>query len=136
MQSLRRNAIGVRSTSRAVDCGLHHTCCHQAAELDPTTLKIPRPVLGAVVFLHDRLDVRGGRFFWLPTKEKAMTQSELNRMVARATGENITTISGMGFVPLTPVPYEREPRTVDWDDADQQNGASLQSRRKRTPWVV
>ena len=65
-----------------------------------------------------------------------MTQSELNRMVAQATGENISTISGMGFVPLTPIPFERESRTVDWDAPDQQRCTSLQSQRKRTPRVV
>ena len=65
-----------------------------------------------------------------------MTQTELNQMVAQATGETISTVSGMGFVPLTPVPYEREPRTVDWDNADQQHGISLQSRRRRSPRVV
>jgi len=32
-----------------------------------------------------------------------MTQSELNRMVAQATGETISTVSAMGFVPLTPL---------------------------------
>ncbi len=47
-----------------------------------------------------------------------MTQAEMNREVALATGESISTIAQMGFVPLTPVPYERdrEPLTVDWDD--------------------
>lgn len=46
-----------------------------------------------------------------------MTQSELNREVALATGEDLTTIAHLGFVPLTPVPYERdrEPLVVDWD---------------------
>ncbi len=51
-----------------------------------------------------------------------MRQAEMNREVAAATGESVSTISKMGFVPLTPVPYERdrEPLTVDWDDlADQ-----------------
>ena len=49
-----------------------------------------------------------------------MTQAELNREVARATGETVHTIAGMGFVPLTSVPYERdrEPLVVDWDDVD------------------
>ena len=50
-----------------------------------------------------------------------MTQAELNRQVARATGESIDTIAHMGFVILTSGPFEREPLTVDWDqlDADQ-----------------
>ncbi len=36
-----------------------------------------------------------------------MTQAEMNREVATATGESVSTISNMGFVPLTPVPYGR-----------------------------
>ena len=37
-----------------------------------------------------------------------MTQSELNREVALATGESVSTIRQLGFVPLTRGPYERE----------------------------
>ena len=50
-----------------------------------------------------------------------MTQAEVNREVAAATGESVSTISKMGFVPLTPVPYERdrEPLVVDWDEVEQ-----------------
>ena len=50
-----------------------------------------------------------------------MTQAEMNREVASATGESVSTISKMGFVPLTPVPYERdrEPLVVDWDEVEQ-----------------
>ena len=49
-----------------------------------------------------------------------MTQSALNREVARATGESIQTISSLGFVPLTHVPFERdrEPLVVDWDEVE------------------
>ena len=51
-----------------------------------------------------------------------MTQAEMNREVASATGESVSTIAQMGFVPLTPVPYERdrEPLTVDWDELAEQ----------------
>ena len=47
-----------------------------------------------------------------------MTQSELDREVARATGESLRTVASLGFVPLTVKPYERdrEPLMVDWDD--------------------
>ncbi|MCH8048469.1 MAG: hypothetical protein IID44_32665, partial [Planctomycetes bacterium] len=47
-----------------------------------------------------------------------MTQAELDQAVARATGESVVTIAQHGFVPLTPVPQEREPLTVDWDEVD------------------
>ena len=47
-----------------------------------------------------------------------MTQAELNREVAVATGESIGTIAHIGFVPLTrhPVEVEREPLVIDWDE--------------------
>ena len=47
-----------------------------------------------------------------------MTQAELNREVARATGETAHTIGQMGFVTLTrhPIEVEREPLVIDWDE--------------------
>ena len=47
-----------------------------------------------------------------------MTQAELNREVAKATGESVGTISQFGFVPLTrqPTEVEREPLVLDWDE--------------------
>jgi hypothetical protein len=55
-------------------------------------------------------------------EEFAMTQAALDRQVARATSESVKTIAEMGFVPLTPVPYEREPDreplVVDWDEVE------------------
>ncbi len=49
-----------------------------------------------------------------------MTQAELNREIASATGESMSTVRHMGFVPLTPVPYERDrdPLVVDWDEVE------------------
>ena len=57
-----------------------------------------------------------------------MNQRDSNRAVARATGESVGTIAGLGFVPLTRGAYEldepdggerdREPLTVDWDELD------------------
>jgi hypothetical protein len=51
-----------------------------------------------------------------------MTQTEMNREVAAATGESVSTIAMMGFVPLTRLPYERdrEPLVVDWDELAEQ----------------
>jgi hypothetical protein len=65
-----------------------------------------------------------------------MTQNELNRAVARATGESVAVISSMGFVRLTSVPQEREPQMVDWDDAQQTRRMSFQPRRKRPAFVA
>lgn len=47
-----------------------------------------------------------------------MRQRDLNRSVARSTGESITTISRMGFVPLLPESVDREPRFLDWDQLE------------------
>ncbi len=60
-----------------------------------------------------------------------MTQAELDRQIADATGESQRTISQMGFVPLRPLAYERdrEPLVVDWDelDRDRKRSALLHS---------
>jgi hypothetical protein len=65
-----------------------------------------------------------------------MTQNELNRAVARATGESLSVISRMGFVPLTSVPKERDPQMVDWDQTQQTRRFSFQPRRKRPASVA
>ena len=51
-----------------------------------------------------------------------MNQRELNREVARATGETVAIIDQMGFVPLEPIPFERdrEPLVVDWEELEEQ----------------
>ena len=62
-----------------------------------------------------------------------MTQRDLNRAIARATGEDIDTISRMGCVELQSVPFEREPQFVDWDDVDAgRNVAVLPQRSRRS----
>ena len=58
-----------------------------------------------------------------------MTQAELNRQAARATGESVDTIARMGFVMLTSGPIEREPQTVDWDQLDADRRVSLNRPR-------
>ena len=45
-----------------------------------------------------------------------MNQNDFNRAVAKATGESAATIARRGFVLLTPVPFEREPHRVEYDD--------------------
>ena len=66
--------------------------------------------------------------------EQAMTQADLNRAVARATGESVTTIAGRGFVPLRYGVYERDLRTVDWDELDAGRPGLFPLRpRQRTP---
>ena len=54
-----------------------------------------------------------------------MTQSQLNRAVASATGESLREIRRRGFGPADPVDVDFDPepdyvppRTVDWDELD------------------
>ena len=61
-----------------------------------------------------------------------MTQSELNRAVAAATGETVFTISELGFsiadpdtVNFDPEPSEIEDQIVDWDALDAQRNTPL-----------
>ena len=56
-----------------------------------------------------------------------MNQSQLNRAVARATGESRDTISRLGFsiadppsMHYDPEPCSRAPLIVDWDELDAQ----------------
>ena len=65
-----------------------------------------------------------------------MNQRSLNREVAQATGETISTIAAIGFVELTGQPFEREPQTVDWDELDAERNVSLSPRRTQTPVVA
>ena len=43
-----------------------------------------------------------------------MTDNELNRAVARATGETVSEIRSRGFSPLEPLPSEPELNPCDW----------------------
>ena len=65
-----------------------------------------------------------------------MNQRELNREVARKTGETVSTIAALGFIPLTGQPYEREPLTIDWDERDADRDVALLPQRARSPVVV
>ena len=54
-----------------------------------------------------------------------MSQHELNREISRATGESVSTIAGMGFVELRPIPFEHEPQAMDWDEHDAERNVSV-----------
>ena len=63
-----------------------------------------------------------------------MTQAEINRAVAQATGESVCTVSGLGFsiadpdlVDYDPEPFDIEDHVVDWDTLD---------ARRNTPVVA
>ena len=60
-----------------------------------------------------------------------MTQAELNREVAEATGESVREIEHRGFTLLTPVPIEREPHIVDWDEVQAERRVPVFPQRGR-----
>ena len=47
-----------------------------------------------------------------------MTQADLNRAVAVATGESVELIARQGFGFVESPPLERDPLIYDWDDED------------------
>jgi hypothetical protein len=47
-----------------------------------------------------------------------MTQADLNRAVASATGESVSTIARQGFSYIEAPPVDRDPLVYDWDDED------------------
>lgn len=60
-----------------------------------------------------------------------MTQHDLNREVARATGETVGMIEHRGFGLLNPLPVERDPLILDWDEQDDLRRVALFPRRRR-----
>ncbi len=58
-----------------------------------------------------------------------MTQNDLNRAVARATGETVTAIRHLGFQPLEPEPSGPEDLTVDWDTVQTERQVAVRAER-------
>ena len=77
-----------------------------------------------------------------------MTQRELNRAVARATGESVDMIERMGFGPVEDSPGDfsgelsgdrsddPEPSMIDWDAHDDSRQAVTAVRRRRLATAV
>ena len=58
-----------------------------------------------------------------------MSQSQIDRAVARRTGESLSTIRSYGFSIVEPP--EREPLTVDWDALQAERVALFPAQRER-----
>ena len=54
-----------------------------------------------------------------------MTQNELNRAVARVTGETVSEISSRGFSQLPVDPYDSGLEPIDWDWLDQSRSVAV-----------
>jgi len=61
-----------------------------------------------------------------------MKQNDLNRAVARRTGETVREISHRGFVPLHDLDREYEP-PIDWDEREAERNVDIFPKRKRPP---
>jgi hypothetical protein len=59
-----------------------------------------------------------------------MRQCDLNRAVARSTGETVTEITRRGFVPLEDLASDDGP-AIDWDELEAQRNVITYPRRKR-----
>ena len=67
-----------------------------------------------------------------------MTQNQLNRLVADATGEDLEAIRQLGFsladpfdIDFDPEPNDLPPQVVDWDDLDEQRNVAIFQQRQR-----
>ena len=71
-----------------------------------------------------------------------MQQSELNRQVAKQTGESVATIKRLGFLLDEPVEagedYEPNlgPLVIDWDVLDAQRHLRAQAMRAKRPAIA
>ena len=69
-----------------------------------------------------------------------MKQAELDRAVARATGDTVSTIKRLGFLLDDPLPPDEDtdtsemgPHVIDWDLLHAQRSEPLTGRRHREP---
>ena len=69
-----------------------------------------------------------------------MRQAELNRAVARATGETVSTIKRLGFLladsfpkPQDPDSDDLAPEVIDWDEFEARRLQPLCGRSQREP---
>ena len=67
-----------------------------------------------------------------------MSQAELNRAVARATGESVTTVKRLGFLlakPSAKIPDADSealgPQVIDWDDLEASRNVAIHGRNSR-----
>ena len=81
----------------------------------------------------------GGCFLSFHLGVKAMNQNKLDREIARATGESLSTIRSLGFSVADPdnVSFDPEPeqlrcrpRILNWDRLDAKRGSYLPQRSR------
>ena len=71
-----------------------------------------------------------------------MQQADLDRAVARATGETVSTIKQRGFLladvncDFDPEPPDYEPNVIDWDELDAQRRTGVSGRGRCEPAIA
>lgn len=71
-----------------------------------------------------------------------MQQADLDRAVARVTGETVSTIKQRGFLladansDFDPDPPEYEPNIVDWDELESQRRTGINGRGQCEPAIA
>jgi len=72
-----------------------------------------------------------------------MTQNELNRAVARSTGETVRSVAELGFgladpdrVNFDPEPSDVDGMIIDWDEHELQRNVPLVAQHWRQPALV
>ena len=61
-----------------------------------------------------------------------MTQADLNRAVARATGETVEMVAQRGFSLLGQDSKQREPTVIDWDDLQTKRAVAIVEQRPKS----
>ena len=65
-----------------------------------------------------------------------MTQRDLNRAVAIATGESVEMIDRLGFGMLSEAADDPDPQTIDWDEHDDSRTVLRSVRMRRLTAVA
>ena len=94
------------------------------------------PIRGGVIFTLPRV----GQRFLFSQEQTQMVQTQLDRLVADATGEDVREIQRRGFsladpaeTNFDPEPDCRPPQIIDWDDLEDQRYASIAWKRSHEP---
>jgi hypothetical protein len=84
-----------------------------------------RPFVGGCAFYTTASVLGAVASFPDISKDEAMTQNQLNRAVACATGETVGEISSRGFSSLPDDPYDCGFEPIDWDSLDQSRSVAV-----------
>jgi hypothetical protein len=119
-----------------VGTALAHSPLNETPDFVSNMILPPR-LSGAIAFSRHAIAplVRDGCSLFIGVSE--MTQNDLNRAVAKVTGETVTEISHRGFQPIQePVEDDSETDRVDWDRLEAQRNVPLTRRQFPAPQMA